>query len=100
MKIDLGPCTCNSMHCDDCEHQAYMAEKEAMSLYEDVKATGGYIANHESDLYIEVNDTTTAILAKYPLQQSNARTFRNEVTGKLCYDVPFGYDPYWAAKAR
>jgi hypothetical protein len=66
-----------------------------MSVYSEVKATGGYIANHESDLYIEANEQNKAILARYPLEQQNARMFRNEVTGKICYDVPFAYDPFW-----
>jgi hypothetical protein len=66
-----------------------------MSVYEEVKAAGGYIANHESDLYIEVNDTNRAILSRHPLQKSNATTFRNQVTGALCFDVPFAYDPFW-----
>lgn len=71
-----------------------------MSLYTEIKATGGYVDFHESDLYIEVNDTNRAILAKYPLESKNARTFRNEVTGKLCYDIPFAYDPFWERKQQ
>lgn len=68
-----------------------------MSIYTEVLATGGYIDNHESDLYIEVNDVNTAILAKYPNQSHSV--FTNQVTSKLCYDIPFAYDPYWADKA-
>lgn len=71
-----------------------------MSLYEEVKATGGYISNHEADLYIEVNDVNRAILAKYPIPHKNATQFRNEVTGKLCWDIPFEFDPYWDARKR
>ena len=66
-----------------------------MTLYERVKAEGGYISNHESDLYIEVNDPNRVILARYPIEQSNARIFTNRVTGKRCYDIPFAYDPWW-----
>jgi hypothetical protein len=69
-----------------------------MSVYEEVKAAGGYIADHESDLYIEVNDANKEILSRHPLQKSNATTFRNEVTGVVCYDVPFAYDPFWIRK--
>jgi hypothetical protein len=68
-----------------------------ISLYQDVKATGGYISNHSSDLYIEVNDINTALLKKH---DRRASTFVNQVTGKLCYDVPFAYDPYWDNKPR
>jgi hypothetical protein len=69
-----------------------------MSIYQEVKAAGGYISNHESDLYIEVNETNRAILAKYPIHAHNARIFRNEVTGAQCWDVPFAYEPFWQAK--
>ncbi len=65
-----------------------------MSLYSDVKDTGGYIDNHSSDLYIEVNDVNTALLKKH---NERATTFVNQVTGKLCYDVPFAYEPAWEA---
>lgn len=65
-----------------------------MSLYSDVKDSGGHISNHSSDLYIEVNEVNTALLRKHG---KRATTFVNQVTGKLCYDVPFAYDPYWDA---
>jgi len=69
-----------------------------MSVYSEVKATGGYVENHEADLYIEVNDINRKILSRHPLEMRNATKFKNEVTGKLCWDVPFGFDPYWEAK--
>lgn len=69
-----------------------------MTIYDEVKATGGYIDNHESDLYIEVNVLNDDILSRYPLQKSTATTFINRVTGKLCYDVPFSYIQWWAAR--
>lgn len=68
------------------------------NLYTEVLNTGGYISNYESDLYIEVNDVNKAILAKYPIENKNKTTFRNEVTGKMCWDIPFAYMPYWAKK--
>lgn len=69
-----------------------------MSLYEEVKATGGYISDHEADLYIEVNDVNKEILSRHPLQEKIATTFHNQVTGKLCYDIPFAYEPFWIKK--
>jgi hypothetical protein len=68
-----------------------------MSLYEEVKETGGYTANYESDLHIEVNETNKAILDRYPIHAANAEPFKNDVTGKWCYEVPFAYDPWWQA---
>jgi hypothetical protein len=66
-----------------------------MSLYEEVKATGGYISNHESDLYIEVNPTNQAILDKYPPFKKTATTFLNQDTKQLCWDIPFAFNPFW-----
>jgi hypothetical protein len=70
-----------------------------VSVYAEVKAAGGYIANHESDLYIENTAENRAILARYPLEKSNATRFRNNVTGKLCLDIPFGFMPFWETRA-
>jgi hypothetical protein len=74
---------------------ARTANMVPMSVYEEVLATGGYIAYHESDLYIEVNEANREILNRHPLEKSNATKFRNAVTGKMCWDVPFAYDPFW-----
>ncbi len=71
-----------------------------MSLYDEVKATGGYLDHYGSDLYIEVNKVNTDILSRFPQENINATVFRNEVTGKLCYDVPFAYDPFWNPKIK
>jgi hypothetical protein len=70
-----------------------------MSIYAEVKAAGGYISNHESDLYIEDTEENRAILAQYPLEKSNATRFTNQVTGKRCIDIPFGFMPFWEARA-
>ncbi len=68
------------------------------SIYKEVNALGGYVDHHESDLYIEVNPVNREILSRYPCERANATTFINQVTGKLCYDVPFSFDPFWTAK--
>ena len=70
----------------------------SQSVYTEVKAAGGYIANHESDLYIEDTPENRAILDRYPLQKQNATTFHNQVTGKRCIELPFGYLPFWEAR--
>jgi hypothetical protein len=71
-----------------------------MSIYAEVKAAGGYIGNHESDLYIEDTAENRTILARYPVEKSNATWFRNQVTGKSCIDIPFGFMPFWEARAK
>jgi hypothetical protein len=69
--------------------------RAAISIYSEVKASGGYISNHASDLYIEVNDENTALIVKHG--GKSITVFRNRVTGKMCYDIPFAFDPYWEA---
>jgi len=55
-----------------------------------------YIGHHESDLYIKANDTTTAIIKAYKVENTvNVTTFHNTETKELCYDVAFSYDPFW-----
>lgn len=74
-----------------------------MNLYDEIKAAGIEYDNHESDLYFPVTEQSKAILAKYPLSQDNATTFRNQRppnVGQLWYDVPFAFQPFWDAKVR
>ena len=69
-------------------------------LYNELKEAGIILlGNHESDLYIPVNDKTRAILAKYPLEKGNAKTFVSQIDGKLWFDVPFAYLPFWESRA-
>lgn len=52
------------------------------------------VFNHESDLYVFVNSVTTELVNSYTFK-SNVRTFNDQVTGKLMYDIPFQYKPFW-----
>lgn len=49
-----------------------------------------YISNWCSDLYIEVNDFTKELVKNYEFRV-NVSIFKNNVTGKLCYEIPFAY---------
>lgn len=69
-----------------------------MSLYTELVENNVPVSNHYSDLYFPKNDKTTAILAKYSTQKSNATRFINQVEGGVWYDVPFAFDPYWLNK--
>jgi hypothetical protein len=72
-----------------------------MTLYEELAAANIATANHESDLYFPRSPASIAILAKYPLKQSNATTFINQAPphkGETWFNVPFAFDPFWANK--
>lgn len=71
------------------------AQRGRVDLFRLVERLGVPVANHYTDLYIPVNDLTRRILARYPLHQSNATTFTNEVEGGRWFDVPFCYTPGW-----
>lgn len=54
-------------------------------------------SHHESDLYIPVNEQTQPLIKEYEFA-SNVTTFKNNIDGKLWYDIPFAYLPYWDTK--
>jgi len=66
-----------------------------MNLYEEIKKTGVEMDSHESDLYCLKTDETTAIIAKHDVSSS---MFYSE--GKLWYDIPFAYQPFWDKKVK
>ena len=70
-----------------------------MSIYEKVIAAGITYDNHESDLYIPVNPETRRIVFEYPYR-TNVTTFVSQIDGKLWFDVPFAYTPFWDRKPR
>lgn len=74
--------------------------KITSSLYADILAAGIPHTSHETDLYIPDTPEARAILARYPLEQRNAKRFKNQVEGGVWIDVPFSYLPAWEAKVR
>jgi hypothetical protein len=72
---------------------------EDYNLFEKVKAAGIQYSNHESDLYIPVNEETKKLLADFPYKE-NVTTFRSNIDHKLWYDIPFAYRPWWEARNR
>jgi hypothetical protein len=70
-----------------------------MSIYEKMKAAGVPIDRHESDLYVPVNDTTKAIIRDYELKDS-VGCFLSCLDGKLWFDIPFAWLPFWEAATR
>lgn len=69
----------------------------AASLYDRLKTAVGdsnLIDTHESDIYVAVTPETTKIIQQYYNDmgiKSQATKFKDEVTGKPFYDVPFAY---------
>jgi hypothetical protein len=68
-----------------------------VDIYQELLAAGVPIDNHESDLYVPVNEVTHTIVARYE-HRTNVTTFVNQVTGAHSYDIPFAYSPFWDRK--
>jgi hypothetical protein len=64
-----------------------------MSIYEDVLRTGGSVENHGPHLRIEITEANDRILRNYPVQDVLKEICRIPVTGKLCWHIPFAFDP-------
>lgn len=67
------------------------------NIYAALVAAGVSVQAHESDLYAEVTPVSRGILATYK-HRANVRTFVDAVTGRLTYDIPFAFRPYWDAR--
>lgn len=67
------------------------------TIYQKMADAGVEINSHYSDLYVPVNDVTIEIVEYYKYRKI-VSVFRDQVSGKLSYDIPFAYDPYWNKK--
>lgn len=57
------------------------------------------IDNHESDLYVLVNEISKEWLNTYEFK-SNVTTFIDEIDHVLWYEIPFGYMPEHYAQTK
>ncbi len=49
-------------------------------------------SNHESDLYLVATKEAETIMQQYG---KTGELFVDQVTGKLSFDIPFMYRPWW-----
>jgi len=73
------------------------------TIYERTKDAGLEMDSHESDLYLK--DTTEARRILEEWRNESGRDefvtwFRSEINGAQWMDIPFAYDPFWAAKGK
>lgn len=69
------------------------------SIYDQLRAAGVPLDNHESDLYAKVTGESMRIVSEYQ-HRANVRTFRNQTDGAQWYDIPFAYDPFWTTPRK
>lgn len=53
------------------------------------------IDHHETDLYLRVSKASKRLVSEYAYRQ-NVTTFKDNIEGRLWYDIPFAYTPAWA----
>jgi len=69
---------------------------ENPSIYSQLLALGAQMDNHRSDLYVKRTPETAALLGS----REGVTVFTCQLDGKLWYDVPFAFEPYWDAKTH
>lgn len=70
-----------------------------MSIYQDLKAAGVPLDNHESDLYAKVTPESRAIVERYEYR-TNVTVFIDQIESKPWFDIPFAFEPYWEARQK
>ena len=84
---------------------------EQPPLYDQLVAAGCTVDHHESDLYVLDTPEARRVLAAFhaPMAAisksthetvSQVRTFKSEKDGRIWFDLPFMYSPFWQAKQR
>lgn len=69
-----------------------------VTLYDALREAGCKLDSHESDLYVEASAVATTILKRFPTQWENTRSFTSEIDGRLWFDVPFAFEPFWTRR--
>jgi len=69
------------------------------NIYAEMMKAGVPIANHESDLYVPVTEESKKIITNYDFK-SSVRQFKNNLDGKMWYDIPFAYIPWWTSRQQ
>ena len=71
------------------------ARPQFVNVYQQAKAAGIEMDSHESDLYLLASPESLALLKA---SGYDFTTFKG-TDGRMWYEVPFAYYPFWEAKA-
>ena len=67
------------------------------TIYEELKGAGIQLDSHESDLYALKTAESERIVKAWDYC-CNVTTFKSQIDGKIWYDIPFAYKPFWDSK--
>lgn len=81
-----------------------MGEKTLMQRLLDAGYPREEMFNHESDLYVYVNETSRPVVDAYYREHGWSRTFhapifKDQITGKPMYDCAFQYSDWYKERA-
>jgi hypothetical protein len=68
-----------------------------MDLFKEIVSRGIQYDHHESDLYIPLTQETIRLVKNYNV---DAERFVSNIDGKVWFDIPFAYTPFWEKKQR
>lgn len=69
----------------------------SINPYKELIAAGIQTDSHESDLYVLVTPDSSRIVKASGWSRS---TFVSQIDGKLWFDLPFAFEPFWDRVAR
>lgn len=85
--------------------------KSLMEMLEEAGYPREDMFHHRSDLYVYVTELTTRVIKEWCVAQGYDpelvreksflfSTFRDQVTGRMMYDIAFQYTPFWEVERR
>ena len=67
------------------------------TIYEELVKAGVPIDSHEGDLYALKTPESEAIVSTWDYTPV-VTIFKSQIDGKIWFDIPFGYKPFWDSK--
>lgn len=69
-----------------------------MDIYKELVDAGCKVESRYSDLHVKITPESKKIIEKHPALVKTV--FRNQVDGKLWYEIFGAYTPYWKRKLK
>jgi len=72
------------------------------TIYQALESAGVKTDNHESDLYFKRCNESDRVLSEFVGTDGKEPTvsyFQSQLDGKMWGEIPFAFDPWWAARA-
>ena len=70
-----------------------------MEIHQELKEANVELDHYESDLYALKCPESEAIIERYVFK-SDVSIFKSEIDGRLWYEIPFAFLPYWEGRTK